>query len=254
MKEILPSDYIGDSLPTINLNFKELDTTTYNIWLSAYTKLQPLVDYLIDNKTLYDSALTTYRANIAKWTAYTTFVSENSSKCLTHLNITYPTVILDPLSKNNYDSIIEWFNTNYPVISNDTLYYLDTQKAVVNIFTYTVSNQIAESRYLYDATTCQTNNGILTVTCTDTYSGQVACPAGVGSSDDWTMDCNYTKSCTKSQYVQCYFTNPNGTNTKTITRSIAARINMNFNNRYEKSIKMLFLKVSNCRWVLDKLL
>jgi hypothetical protein len=262
---ILSSDSIVDTLDAINTNYSMLHLGVSTIEMSYNKKLQPIIDFYNLYASGLHESLTLYTESYNKWSQYVTTVQGNSAKWLQPFSIYYPTLIQDPFTDDDINTINNWIRKYFPIKNKDgTLNYVEGQKFLVNCFTYDYvspdgfSNGIlTDSPYSYCE--CNTYSGGVYLHCqTLIGGGWVAC-------SNATYYCNKTIDCYPSQNVDCWYTTPythldgtiitdtgnefNKNDPKQKVRSqINANITMEFTDRRETSIKTLLFVVSNCDW------
>lgn len=140
---ILETECIGNSLSTINLNFRELDIAMCNVendinttWNPAFTTFSILSAQLLDAYTVTSS-------NSSCWQQTFNTVQELSGFWLKPITLIYP----HPFTPAATDSgiIQTWLNENFPVKNGDCLNYIVGQQVIVHSPEYLSINRIVSN-------------------------------------------------------------------------------------------------------------
>jgi hypothetical protein len=199
------SSNIGDSLATINDNYKNLDIWTNNIQASAQYLWQPMLDLYLNHQVDWSESVTLIQTNSAKWIDVSTTVEYCSARWIKPLTLFYPYIYKSDTTVSSIKSTIDtWLNQNFPVtveyLSRPN--YIENQVAIVYNYHYYIAKTINETATLIDQTQCQTRDYVAMATCKTFLLGTAFCSNGDMTCDGQVLDCS------NSQYVECYYNPP----------------------------------------------
>lgn len=141
---ILEGENMGDSLSSINYNFRQLDIQMCNYESDILNKWGPTYTYFVENSANIISALSTFESNSACWADATTVVNELSSSFLKPITLVYPY----PFTGNtDIATIRAWLNENFPVTGGGCLNYVVGQQ--LYIFSpeyYSINRNVTDSK------------------------------------------------------------------------------------------------------------
>lgn len=259
LKLIQPTDSIGDTLSSINENYKKLEEWFNSISLSATNYWKPVADFYKDFSPTLKTNIDNGLQKLPNWINVSTLIEENSAKWVEPLIIHYPEVVKLSEQVNNsfVDTVTNWLNLKFPVLNNgcpNGVCYIENSQCIVHVMrqdtsdselvsgTKTRRQQECEPASVTDFTLCQTSDTLATANCNVSYSGSVNCGKRTP------FRCGGSRSCTVTQKVGCTFSQ-NGS--KQYIPSIKANIFYNFVDDYLKTdLFRLNYKVANCKWIL----
>jgi (2Fe-2S) ferredoxin len=256
MRNLNSTDYIGNSLSSINTNFNELEYWTNNILLSSNIYYQPLVKFYGYYGDFWKSSINFANSiNAAeRLTSFSTTVETNSAKFIKPIVIIYPDVFEynDITFESNKNIVMNWFKTKYPVENkiNKIANFVENSVAYVYMMFYNevikINNTIENNRVQVKVpVTCTTKDVSVTVQCSVSYSGNVSC--GTSSNVCGAI----AGSCQNTKTANCSYTN----GAKTEIRTGIANIDQYFKDRSENDkLYILVMKVKGCEWEFDKFL
>lgn len=284
---ILPSDTIGDSLSSVNLNYLNLELNTLTLQMSADEVWEPMYQFYEDFSGALKSAISASNAFSNKLDSAVTNVETNSSKWIKPLVYFYPTIFSPDYSvKSILQTVSAWVQENFPVIpasystvdsSGNIVYFSPTQPDYVegqNLFVYAhswVVNSVSPptATVLTDSTHCTTFSEFVCTHCSVCYYGGTYC-----GTDTW-VDCGgRCVDCSQCENLHCYYNNGPYTDVYEVpivgkyttpegvirtdsaghaTASITASISMQFQDVSEmQRINAFQFTVQNCTWVINK--
>jgi hypothetical protein len=247
---IQDTDFIGNSLTAININYNDLNISTNNILFSSYRYFEPLVNFYNFYGDFWKNTINyAYSINAKnRLLSFYTNVLTNSANWINPIVLIYPEI----KEKNNinFSNLISeltlWINSEYNVL-NDSIYstnFVENTKAYIYVMLYEENLKINSDVYLEDPANCQTNNVSVTITCKQNYTGQVSCNGqpNVCGAISGTI-CSNTKTGT------CDYEN----NEKQITRKAIGNLNFYQKDRSEnESLFLVQMKVDDCKWIYEK--
>ena len=155
---ILQGDSIGNSLSTINLNFRQLDINLCNIEEEITNSFDVALNAFASLSGKWNSATTTLATNSACWNDTYTTVNQMSGFWLTPITLVYPY----PFSSSTDIEIIRlWLNDNFSAKNGNCFNYIVGQQLYIFSPEYYFINRTASSN---------TSVGIKTVKWTATTS------------------------------------------------------------------------------------
>lgn len=250
----IPStDFIGNTLSSMNLNYSNMEYWTNSIITSSQKFYEPLVNfYLFYGDFWKDSINFAYSIDAPnRLSSFYTNVETNSSLWIDPFVFFYPQINLsNTLNKqNSVTNVVNWMNEKFPVLTsnNSNPNYIEKTVAIVYVMFYTENTRVPrETVVIEQQVPCSTNDVTVTVTCRQYYSGNVSCGASSNVCGEISP-----RVCSNTKTATCNFEN----NLKSITRKGIANIDIFFNDRSEDSlIQTIKLVVKNCTWQFEKLL
>jgi hypothetical protein len=208
MIEIFQNETIGDSLSSVNINYLTVENCVTTIKNDIDLYWNPMLDYYKTFGPFLKETSTLIQAVSSKIFSVCTTVETNSAGWIKPISVFYPSIF--PYSIDNetiVDTLSSWINENFPVQSNDNnLNYIENQQIIVYSHVWQYGNSISENQSIRDRTFCQTQNKIVSITCTNYYSGYVSC-------DNGGFNCNgQSNSCQQTRTLECsYPSNPYST-------------------------------------------
>jgi hypothetical protein len=243
---ITGTEYIGNTLESINLNLKTVDTYTFYLNQSSANIFNPLREFYLDRKDSYKSMIRTVQDNAYKWRDLTSVVSTNSSRWIKPLVYFHPTIMED----SGYVAPINSFKLKYPVTLQDGKpFFVENQKAIVYYFVRGYGQEIQEHVVTKsDSITCQTQDITMTLWCTNlTQRDEIECANPANKGTTHMVNClsvmGYT--CPSIHTLECSYREGG----KTSKRWAEARINGYFKDLYEKELIGVLMEVVDCAWV-----
>lgn len=138
------TENIGDSLSSVNYNFRTLDIYTCNFEFSAINYWNNVYSIFYDNSASWNSALNTVKTNSACWNETYTTVRDLSAYWIKPISLIYPY----PFDVNGGDGrsliteITEWVNSTLPVFSGSCFNFVQGQELYVFSPMYNEINRI----------------------------------------------------------------------------------------------------------------
>lgn len=237
---------IGDTLSTSNLNYLNLDEWVTNIQLSAQNFWIPLMNFYKSISTELKNNFIIAQTNKFKWDSFSTVVETNSTKWIEPLVVVYPNILTtedlnsdQSIKTIKYNQITDWFNTNFPIVVQNSTLYVENQKAYVYILKQQYGDNINTIRLLQNNGSCSTSDIDVCTRCETKYQGYVWCSNG-------DFQCNGKAACTQCNTLNCYY---DQTGTDFYNPIIQAFLNINYQDIYELSdIDCLKFEIQNCQW------
>lgn len=126
---ILETESLGNSLSSINLNFRQLDIEMCNVENLISTLFNPtLITYSSLSSNLNDT-ISIVNTNSACWQDTTSVVQQMSSFWLKPITLIYPY----PFTQNTDITVIQsWLNENFPVKNGDCLNFIVGQQLYIH--------------------------------------------------------------------------------------------------------------------------
>jgi hypothetical protein len=141
---ILEGDNIGNSLSSINYNFRQLDIQMCNIETDVNTKWLPAFTIFSENSASWYSSATSFEQNSACWSDTSTVVQEMSSYWLKPITLVYPY----PFTGNTDISTIRaWLVENFTIEGGGCFNFIVGQEFY--IFSpeyYSINRKVADSK------------------------------------------------------------------------------------------------------------
>jgi hypothetical protein len=141
---ILEGESMGDSLSSLNYNFRSLDIQMCNIETDTNIKWNPAYTTFSASSANWISAMSTFQANSACWENTRTTVNEMSAFWLKPITLVYPY----PFTPNtDMVTIKEWLKENFPVNGGSCFNYVVGQQ--LYIFSpeyYTINRKVSDSK------------------------------------------------------------------------------------------------------------
>lgn len=141
---ILEGENIGDSLSSINFNFRQLDIQLCNYETDINEKWGPTFTYFSENSANIISAVTSFESNSACWREASTTVNELSAFWLKPITMVYPY----PFTGNTDISTIKaWLNENFPVQGGGCFNYIKGQQLFIFSPEYfSINRKVSDSK------------------------------------------------------------------------------------------------------------
>jgi hypothetical protein len=250
--KIESTDYIGNSLSKINLNYLNLSEWTTNILTSSDNLYDPLNNFYSFYGDFWKDSVNFALSIKAKerLQGFETLVLENSAKWITPLIFYYP--VVTKYEQNNMtflkQNAITWFNQNYPITTSTYPNFAENTVAFLYCPLYEEELKIDTVVNIVSSSYCKTNDTSTTVYCWVTFNDNIACYNDYHACDKFGRTraaFPNNPSCTKNFTLTCDYEN----NQNEITRT--GRVNMKsyYYDRYEnENILCLKLQVKNCVW------
>jgi len=243
---LIPSDYIGNSLSSINLNFEKLDNFVYQQTLTSQNLFTGLIDFYNAQKSNWDSMVTLFSESSAKWNSLTSLVNTNSSNWIN------PIVYISATIENNSSitqakklEIAQTFKNLYPVTVNNIPAYIENQTAIIYYYTYENQSPINDN-FLIQSNYAFCRSEASKFVC---KSCQAKAP-GYNYCHGYRTPCSScAKTCYRCGVFNCVYPE---TGASYVDRYLQAAVNFNFIDRYEKNLNAMIYKVKNCEWVFDR--
>jgi hypothetical protein len=251
---IAQNDFIGNSLSSVNLNYKTLEYWTNNISFSSNRLYKPLLNFYNFYGNFWKDAINYANSinAITRLSSFQTNVETNSAKWIKPITFFYP--FINQYNANtlntNLNQAVSWFRTQYPVLPNANTKpnFAENTRAFLYCLLFEEAVQINEdvTQTGGNATkNCRTQNRSGVVTCVVVWLDNVTC-----YSSRICPNYNGTR-CQSTFTANCLYEN----NTQAVNRSIVANFNNYFKDRSEHDhVYCLQLIVKNCDWVLEKIL
>lgn len=258
---LLPDDYIGNSLSSMNISYDKLESWTNNIILSSERRFQPLVDFYDYYRDFWKSSVNFSIAinAIDRLTDLNTLITTNSAKFVKPITIIYPDLFEynNITYENHKNTVIDWFKTKYPVSTNSNVFF--PEKSIAYVYMMFYNEQVKVNKTLADnnrtiiqsVSTCTTNNVATTISCLITYksaNGKLISCVDYEPQISSNVCKSNSQPCTNNISVTCAYDN----NSHAETRIGRLNIDEYFKDRSENDktyiIKMI---VENCEWIFD---
>ena len=140
---VLEGDSIGNSLSSINYNFRQIDTQLCNVESDVNFKWLPTYTTFAENSGNWMSAITTFQANSACWQQTRTTVNQMSSFWLKPITLVYPY----PFTGVDITSVRQWLVLNFPVHVGNCFNYIVGQDLYVFCPSYyTINRQVSNTQ------------------------------------------------------------------------------------------------------------
>ena len=271
------TDYIGDSLSSVNLNYKVLETWTNNITFSSVNLYNPLLNFYNFYGDFWKSTIN-YATSINavnRLNSFATNVETNSAKWIKPVTFFYPTIKIYNSSTLNVDlnQAFTWFKSVYPVLTTSTAKpnFAENTKAFLYCMFYEESVKINQNRTITGTTeygsatrNCTTSNRSGVVGCYVIWRNNVQCYSTdvcpmfnyvEGRGAYTTLFGRFTRggnvTCQRTFTASCSYEN----GAKSINRSLILNVNNYFKDRSEYDrVYCLQLTVKNCDWVLERII
>jgi hypothetical protein len=251
---IAQNDFIGNSLSSVNLNYKTLEYWTNNISFSSNILYKPLLNFYNFYGNFWKDTINYANSinGIARLSSFQTNVETNSAKWIKPITFFYP--FINQYNANtlntNLNQAVSWFRTQYPVLPNANIKpnFAENTRAFLYCLLFEEAVQINENvtQTGGNATkNCRTQNRSGVVTCVVVWLDNVSCYSS-------RICPNYNGTRCQSIFTaNCSYEN----GTQAVNRSIIANFNNYFKDRSEHDhVYCLQLVVKNCNWVLEKIL
>lgn len=140
MFKVLPIEWEEnpvDSLSTINLNFETLEDSICNLEYSATNFWEPLYNTYQKNSGKWDSMYSTVVNNSASWQGAYNTVEMFSGNWQSPICIVYPSI----LPSIDQEVLRAWIDTNFPIVSNGAVNYLEGQQFFIFVTGWDVKIQ-----------------------------------------------------------------------------------------------------------------
>lgn len=122
---VLGGENIGDSLSSINYNFRQIDIQLCNQETDVLTDWQPTFNVFAENSASWISAMTIFETNSACWLDSATTVQEMSGFWLKPITMVYPY----PFTGNtDIATIRAWLVENFPIQGGGCFNYIVGQQ------------------------------------------------------------------------------------------------------------------------------
>jgi hypothetical protein len=251
---ITQNDFIGNSLSSVNLNYKTLEYWTNNITFSSNKLYDPLLNFYNFYGDFWKNAIN-YADSInaiTRLSSFQTNVETNSAKWIKPITFFYP--FINQYNTNtlnsNLNQAVSWFRLQYPVLSNTNTKpnFAENTRAFLYCLFFEETVKINEKPTITGGNAtknCRTANKSGVVTCYVVWNNNVRCYS--------TDICpNYNgRACNSTFTASCLYEN----GTKSVDRSIIANLDNYFKDRSEHDhIYCLQLVVKNCDWTLESIL
>jgi hypothetical protein len=252
------SQNIGNSMDTINNNYRTLYNISTAMEETYVDYIQPILDFYQKNKKLLENSNQFIKVNNKEWQDFYTMVQQNSSVWILPMTVFYPTLIIEPLTDEKITKVGNWLKENYPVrkIQDNTLNYVENQKFIVTCYLYNYTNERKVLDQPSSYCLCSTQSGLISLHCQTIISGGwIHCHQGK-------YNCGLTLNCYPKLNVNCWYESPylktDGSPIKpsdpveskqTTISKIQADIKIDYIDRRETDIKNLVFIVENCDWV-----
>lgn len=255
---IVSTQFIGNSLSSVNISYENLELWTNNINFSTTNYFKPLVNFYLYYGDFWKQTIN-YAFSInapARLSSFKTTVQSNSSQWVKSITYFYPEVFrFDPLTINNYiTSATNWFKNKFPIfdpsiqvfpLPQNSPNFVEGTKATIYFLSYDVNVKVDQNITQTKSTVCSTQDRSGTVYCNIVWNNNVAC-YGNGN-----ICPRYNGTYAKTFSISCNYEN----NLKSITRNGIVNIDREFIDRSEKSdLGAIILQVKNCEWQFVKLL
>ena len=179
--DIPSTDFIGNTLSSMNVNYSNLEYWTSSILTSSQNFYDPLVNfYLFYGDFWKDSINFAYSIDAPnRLSSFYTNVETNSSVWVDPLVFFYPQINLSTTQnkQNSITNVVSWMNEKFPVLTNNTNKpnYLENTIAIVYVMFYTEVTRVPqETVIIQQDVPCSTNDISVTVTCRQRFTGNGA--------------------------------------------------------------------------------
>ena len=256
-KNIEGSETIGNSLSTVNSNYKNLELWTNNIIFSSVNYFKPLLNFYLFYGDFWKQTIN-YAYSLdapRRLSAFQTTVETNSATWIKPITFTYPTIqLFNPATLNsNLNTALTWFRTNFPVLpqqSNARPFYAENTRAFLYCIFYEEIVRINASPTLTRTRNCRTENRTAIANCHVIWQDNVSC-YGARVCPQYSWRAGRAPTCRRAYTANCSYENGQ----RAIDRSLIVNINNFFRDRFEhQKIYCLQLRVQNCQWVIEKIL
>jgi hypothetical protein len=252
------TQFIGNSLSSINISYKSLEFWTNNINFSTTNYFEPLVNFYLYYGDFWKQTIN-YAISIdapARLSSFKTNVQSNSSQWLKSITYFYPEVFrYDALTINNYiTSAINWFTNKFPIFNpniqvfplpQNSPNFVEGTKATLHFLSYDINVKVDQNVTHTNSTVCSTQDRSGTAYCNIVWNNNVSC---YGSGN---ICPRYNGTYAKTFTVICNYEN----NLKSVTRNGIVNIDREFIDRSERpDLGTIVLQVKNCEWQFVKLL
>jgi hypothetical protein len=237
---------IGDELPKINLNFKNLDNYTFALNLGSSNYFDPFRDFYVTNRENFNYMITMVQQNSARWQSVSTLVTRNSSAWIKPIVYIHPEIVSFPVSNSEIDKITNSFKVLYPILNvNNPPNYVENQKAIIYYYTKDIKDIVDDNDIINSNFAECVSKGLIQVaiSCRNNVSGTAKC-----NGNSWNCAGRCSSSCNPSVSLNCVYNN----RTNKQSRYMTARLRGIFSDRYERNIRGLVLTVKNCEWTFER--
>jgi hypothetical protein len=252
--KLISTDYIGNSLNSVNLNYDSLDLWTNNIILSSEQYYEPMKNFYLFYRDFWKDTINySIEINaIPRLTSFQTNVLENSAKWISPIVLYYPLITENNIQnlQNLKQNALEWMNNTYPVSSIGNANLVENTIGLVYCLLYEEKTRIDTTFTKISTTRCTTNNSSATVQCWIAYLNNIGCYG------DRNVCANFSRtianhpnspSCENIFTIECDYENGQ----KQIDRNGIVNINSYFLDRYEKDeFYLLKMIVKSCNWTI----
>jgi hypothetical protein len=283
---ITTSDYIGNSLSTVNLNYYNLEKDIINTKIIIENYWKPVYDFYTTFRDFFKGATSFITSNSAKLINTATTVELNSARWINPISVFYPTILPNSMDSTEIaHTLSAWAWNKFPVANGDIPNYLQGQELIVYTHTWIIGTVIAERRVLSDFTTCNSSSNTVKVNCSTVWNGTATCDNTNFTCKDITATCDTTLSpnCAYgvpytqtplpndstvvfdiatsrdgAKYIKRVIPNLNNASKPTLKTTsgygyITAHLDLNFVDRNEApNIIAIVFKVIECNWYLDR--
>lgn len=247
---ILPSQFIGNSLSSINLTYSNLELWTNDITFSAVNYFQPLVNFYSFYKDFWKSTIgyaTTLDAP-SRLSSFKTTVQENSAKWIKPITIFYPNLVEYDISTINsfVDDAINWFENKYPIFNvNSTIpNFVEGSDAIIYFIAYNLDVKARSAVTTPINVNCSTDDRSARLGCRIVFKDNITC---YGRRVCPVFNGTYFNTFS----ILCRYEN----NLKNVTRGAEFTIDREFVDRSENNnLGAILLRVKNCEWQFVKFL
>lgn len=254
----LSTHFIGNSLSSVNISYKNLELWTNNIAFSTTNYFNPLLNFYSYYGDFWKNSID-YAFSIdapARLSSFRTTVQSNSSSWIKSITYFYPEVFrFDPLTINNYiTSATNWFKNKFPIYDPSLSFpetkkispnFVEGTKATIYFITYDINVKINQTSQYIKTANCSTRDRSATINCNIIWKNNVSC---YGSGN---ICPRFNGSYAKTYSATCNYEN----GTKSIVRKGIVNIDREFIDRSEKpDFGAIVLQVVNCQWQFVKLL
>ena len=127
---ILPTEVIGNSLSSINLNYSNINDWINNVQTNYENKIKPLMDFYNTYINDMRDVISLVNTTSSSWNDFKTTVQNNSSFWIQPMSIIYPKILKDPFVDSYLTEITSWVNENYPTqnVKAGTTNYAENEK------------------------------------------------------------------------------------------------------------------------------
>lgn len=244
---------IGNTLSALNDNSQKLDELIASIQLSAQKFWIPMAQYYENRKEFLKEATKEVALNYPRWQSASTTFENLSSAWLTPIIAFYPytqEVNLSVAQPNVLQTRFKnWLDVYYPIFrrTSPLPHYVEGQKIIIYSFNLENGTSVNTVLSLSDSTVCTTAPVSVCAFCSQCFSSYVPCQQGTFWCDG--RGCSYCHRCGS---LSCKFSKTNATSKASY---IAANMNVNLANAYEKSeMNAYVFTVKDCQWVFEKTL